>query len=68
MEFQEWEGIFQGGEGSFILILIFYDWPHQEAYVVLVPQPEIEPMPSVLETPSVNCWTAMEVPEKFYNG
>ena len=50
------------------LYFLFYFLPRHEAYVVLVPQPEIEPMPAVLETPSVNGWTAMEVPGKFYNG
>ena len=37
-------------------------WPHFTACGILVPWPEIEPIPPALEAQSLNHWTAREVP------
>ena len=52
----------------FYFILFFFFLAKLHDLQDLSPQPEIKPMSPVLETPSVNRWTAMEVPGKFYNG
>ena len=48
----------------FVLYLIYF-WPHHRACKILVPWPGIEPTAPVLETQSLNHWTAREVPILF---
>ena len=43
------------------LIFLFTFWPCG----ILVPQPEMEPVPPALETQSLNHWVAREVPPSF---
>ena len=45
-----------------VLVLeFFFSWPHRVAYMILVPQPGIEPMPSSVGVLSLNHWIAREV-------
>ena len=41
----------------------FFFWPYHTACGILVPQPEIEPVPLVVEAMSLNNRTAREVSE-----
>ena len=43
--------------------LIFFFWPCHATCGILVPWPGMEPVPTVLETWSLNHWTAREVPK-----
>ena len=50
--------------GLFFFFLNF--WPHPAAACgILVPCPEIEPLPPALEAPSLKHWTSREVPGSF---
>ena len=40
--------------------VLFFIWLHHAAWGILVPWPEIEPRPSVVDSP--NCWTSREFP------
>ena len=42
-------------------IFIFF-WPHHSAWGILVPQPEINPVPPTVEAQNPNPWTAREFP------
>ena len=42
--------------------LTFFFGPHPAAYVILVPRPGIEPLPTAVEVQSLNHWTGREVP------
>ena len=47
---------------DFSLSLFFFFWPRHVACEILVPQPEIKPVPPAVEARSPNHWTASEVP------
>ena len=46
----------------FVFVFLFLFWPHRGACGILVPCPEIEPMPPAVEAQSPNHWTTREVP------
>ena len=54
------------GKG-FIYLFIYLFCLHREACGILVPQPGIELVPSVVEAQNLNHWTAREFPESFLN-
>ena len=45
-----------------LFCFFFSFWSHYTAYVILVPQPGIEPGPSAVRVQSPNPWTAREFP------
>ena len=47
----------------FYLFIFIFFWLHSVACKILVPQPGIKPMPPAVEAPSLNKWTAREVPK-----
>ena len=49
-----------------VFILFIYFWPCRVACSILVPWPGIEPMPPVVEAPSLNRWITREVPKFFF--
>ena len=47
-----------------ILLSVLFFWLHHVVFRILVPQPEMEPIPPALGAPSLNHWAAREVPCK----
>ena len=45
---------------GFYFFNFIYFWLYHVAYGILVPQPEIEPVPSVVRAQSPNHWTTRE--------
>ena len=66
---EEAKGGYQGCEGRRLLLQgprrLFF-WLCRTACGILVPRPGLEPEPPAVEAPSLNHWTAGEVPEKTH--
>ena len=49
----------------FFKLINYFFWLRHVAHGILVPRPGIEPVPPVLEVPSLNHWTTREVPTSY---
>ena len=48
------------------LLTFFFFWPHCIIFMILVPQPGIEPVSPALGVWNLNHWTAREVPQPLF--